>query len=241
VLTLRGKNVLRKETMTQYMGGKGRQGREIAHILSTLDPAGSHQSPYWEPFVGMCGVMRHMRAPVRYGSDIHTDVIAMWRALQSGWVPPSQCSRKQFEKLKQDAKQDPALRAFIGHAMSFKGVYFGSYYEKGSDCARAQRKVMDCVPLIRDVKFFPASYEAVKMPQSPSFLIYCDPPYDDGTNRKIGKKAHFDSKQFWKWARKQSENHMVVVSEKTAPADFVPVWQSKDNIPHYLFVHKSNL
>ena len=219
------------------MGGKARQGAEIAQVLSSLDPRGPYKSPYWEPFVGMCGVMRHMKAPIRIGSDVHKDVIAMWQAVQQGWEPPTSCSKQRFEKLKHNP-EEPHLRVFVGHAMTFRGVFFSSYYEDGTRCRVGRKNVLDVRPNIEDVQFLTGSYDDIVLPRHTSFLIYCDPPYDDGTNLLVGSQKRFDSQKFWKWAREKSKYHTVVISEKNAPNDFVPVWQSKDKIPHYLFVHK---
>ena len=226
------------------MGGKARQGAEIAQIIQRLDAkkhnthsSKSMHSPYWEPFVGMCGVMRHIKAPLRIGSDVHHDVIEMWKAVQQGWDPPSSCSKQRFNMLK-NSTENAHLRGFVGHAMTFRGVFFSSYYDDGTRCQVGRRNVLDVGRDVQDVQFLTGSYSDIVLPKNMSFVIYCDPPYDDGTNTLVGAQNRFDSKKFWKWAREQSKRHTLVVSEKSAPKDFVPIWQSSDKIPHYLFVSK---
>ena len=88
----------REEQMTAYIGGKCSIGKEIAQVIMHHDPQGPGQSPYWEPFVGMCGVMRHMEAPLRVGSDLHYELICMWQELQKGWIPPETITEKNTKK-----------------------------------------------------------------------------------------------------------------------------------------------
>ena len=225
--------------MTKYMGGKGRQGKVIAAVLSRLDcesRAKSIKSTDSEPVARECGVMKHIRAPMRIGSDIHEDVIEMWKAVQTGWKPPRHISKEKFNKLKYSKTVSPE-KAFAGYALSFKGVYFHSYFDRDYDAER--EKVIACKRDIQDVCFFTGSYDEFQVPKQPAIFIYCDPPYDDGTHKDIGKGASFDSRRFWNWVREQSRYHTVVVSEKKAPKDFVSIWQSSDKIPQYLFLHKS--
>lgn len=65
------------------------------------------------------------------------------------------------------------------------------------------------------------------------WIIYCDPPYADCSNSGFNsddegdendEPESFDSKAFWKWARRTSVNNLVIVSEYTAPKDFVSIY-----------------
>lgn len=214
--------------MTVYAGGKQAIGKEIASVINDMNPRGT--KPYWEPFVGMCGVMQHISAKQRAGSDIHHEVIEMWRALQEGWNPPTTCTEKQYLALKGNKKANPALRAFWGHGMSYGGTYFGAFrpkfseYDKGA-AGRAWRGVMKVLPKVQDVDFFTAPYDEVDIPKNVSGIIYCDPPY--ANTQKVGNRSTeaFDSKKFWDWVRRQSKYHTVIVSEQTAPKDFVSIWE----------------
>lgn len=62
-----------RDTMTAYQGGKKRMGKWISTLIKTheydlfhaREPRGAHGAiAYWEPFVGMCGVMRHTASAV---------------------------------------------------------------------------------------------------------------------------------------------------------------------------------
>lgn len=62
---------------------------------------------------------------------------------------------------------------------------------------------------------FNSSYESVNIPKGA--IVYCDPPYQ-GTAKYA--ESNFDHAKFWDWARKQSQNNPVYVSEYSAPPDF---------------------
>jgi DNA adenine methylase len=240
--------------MTVYAGGKQAIGKEIAQIINNMNPRG--QMPYWEPFVGMCGVMQHVDARQRSGSDSHEEVIEMWRALQQGWIPPKTCTEKQYLSVKNNPKANKALRAFWGHGLSYGGTYFGAFrpnyseYDKGA-AGRAWRGVMKVLPKVQNVDFFTAGYDEVDVPKTTRGIIYCDPPYA-GT-QKVGKRDSdaFDSKKFWDWVRKMSKHHIVLVSEQSAPKDFVSIWEKdrhlkisnnaarQNYLTEHLFIHKS--
>lgn len=240
--------------MCTYVGGKKTIGREIAQVLMSIDPNGPGGSLYWEPFVGMCGVMQHMRAPLRVGSDIHHEVIEMWKALQSGWNPPIQFSESQYLELKKNKHANPALRAYVGHGFSYSGTYFGAYkpkfstYDQGAG-RRAYEGVTKALQTMRDVHFLSASYDEIPL-KGHSWLIYCDPPYASSKSR-VGRTTKFDSAAFWNWVRQMSRNHTVVVSETQAPADFVVIWnkprhlkislkgKQQQEINEQLFIHSS--
>lgn len=240
--------------MTAYgLGGKQTIGKEIAAVLSHFVP---ESGQYWEPFVGMASVLKSMDfVPTRMASDLQHEVIAMWKDLQNGWIPPASLTESQYNAIKHDYNAPAGLRAYVGFGFSFGGNYFSSFkckyseYDKGAG-GRAFRGVMNTLPLVKDVHFFAASYDEVKVPKSPSMLIYCDPPYE-GTSGKVGNSnQRFDSDKFWKWVREQSKYHTVIVSETKAPPDFVTIWEKprhlkisvkaakQRHMTEKLFIHK---
>ena len=62
-------------------------------------------------------------------------------------------------------------------------------------------------------------------------LIYCDPPYrvtKYPIKYRTSTKEYdiFDNDEFWEIMRKWSKTNLVVISETTAPSDFVEVWNN---------------
>lgn len=218
--------------MTAYQGGKGRLGKRIYTVLKMLEEELSDKElPYFEPFIGMAGVMRHFAAENRkqlFASDANKDLILMWREVQKGWKPPLKCSKAEYERLRHD--KPSAKRAFIGIVASYGTVLFNGYrldYNKEKDYLReGYNGLMAVAPVMRRVKFLDsASYDEWN---PKGHLIYCDPPY---LNNKL-KNEHFvgfDHTAFWELMRKWSKRNIVVVSEAVAPKDWKCVWAAESN------------
>ena len=78
--------------MTSYQGGKKKIGKRIYKVISLIekDIAPNVIHNYFEPFVGMAGVLRYFgKENYRnvFASDINIDLIMMWNSLQKGWKP----------------------------------------------------------------------------------------------------------------------------------------------------------
>lgn len=198
------------------MGGKHRLGKRIANVL--LAARGAHTS-YLEPFVGAGGVLRHV-APhfdMVVASDLHKDLILLWQALQSGWVPPDALSFDEYQELRQ---ADPsALRAFAGYGLSYGGKWFGGYareYRPSDDyCGAARRGLLHKIASAAHVDFRHCDYR--EWHPNEKVLIYCDPPYR-GTTRSSATRESFDTSAFWACMRKwASHGATVFVSEYGAP------------------------
>lgn len=231
--------------MPVYQGGKSRLGRRIHDVIVCIEDSlydeNDESVDYFEPFVGMSGVMRHFsKANDRrcLACDYNTDMIIMWRELQNGWIPPKDCSRATYEELKKS--KPSADRAFIGTVASWGGIWFQAYrldcQPAGKDfIGEGYRSMMKIKNDILGVNFLePTSYESF----SPSGItIYCDPPYFG--NNLGGKKSlfqQFDHDKFWDIMRKWSIHNIVIISESSAPTDFKAIWKAVS----YVALHKKD-
>ena len=227
--------------MTAYVGGKGGViGKQIANVITELN----HDNlPVWDVTCGMCGVLRHIRAPKRYASDIHSDLITMWQKLQRNWLPPINVSFEEYMELKNNPYADPALRTYVGFAFGYCGVFMGSFkprFQIHHDVdpatglsltgVRAFRGVQNALNSLRDVRFLSGSYDEMtdqipELRQHQPMCIYADPPYKHSV-KKIGSRTttSFDFDKFWNWVRNMSAQHLVIVSEREAPPDFIKIW-----------------
>ena len=90
------------------------------------------------------------------------------------------------------------------------------------------------------------NYDYKDFPLLENAVVYCDVPYENTAQYD----AYFRHSEFWEWAREQAKNHLLFVSEYTAPDDFVPIWEKKKlcsmsatnnskKTVEKLFVHKS--
>jgi len=209
----------------RYLGGKARVGRKIATFLNDINRG----QPYWEPFVGACGVMQHVEAPRRYGSDACVPLIRMWEEAQHGWLPPEHVTPEDYAAA-QRGEVPPHLQAFVGFGCSWAGKWFGGYARGKQHPSRrvternyaqnASRSVVKIAEKVREVQFFAADFFAAEPPE-PGCLIYCDPPFAGTTG--YARLPPFCPESFWERCRDLSrKGHTVAVSEYTAPPDWEP-------------------
>ena len=233
--------------MTSYQGGKSKLGKDIYEVIISfeafiLDKIGYNKNkilPYFEPFIGMGGVMKHFslnQDPDNYrtllASDANPDLILLWKELQKGWIPPIKCpSKTVYHELKKSSTHS-ALKGYIGITCSFGGIFFGGYRSKKSQKRPDYNYVKSCSKtlqhlgiLMRNVEFLnPRSYDKFYPTNS---LIYCDPPYLGNTYQQVTSYFKFDHDKFWELMRQWSKKNIVIISEYSAPEDFVCIWRKK--------------
>ena len=226
----------------KYLGGKQRLGKHLSPFLHEIWEKNREKyslNGYLEPFCGSLGVFKHMTSlkGARTGfvaNDYHPDLIQLWKEVQSGkFKIPNSISEKQYIEAK-ELPSPSAYKAFVGFGMSFGGRYFGAYSQKylGNKkedfCREMKNSLERTAPLIRNanVRFTNRMYQSIKPKKK---FIYCDPPYAD-TNfpikyrRDVKHYDTFDNAEFWDIVREWSKDNIVVVSETTAPSDFIEIW-----------------
>ena len=202
----------------QYLGGKSKIRKQIAAFLESLRKP---NQVYFEPFVGGGWVLQEMSGD-RIASDGNRALIAMYQALQDGWVPPDFVSEDEYNQVKLDCDKNSPMLAFCGFGCSFAGRWFGGYARSERlDCyaATSKQSLLKQLPLIKDVEF---EHRLFHEWSPKNALIYCDPPYQGTT--QYGAFDGFDHELFWQTIRDWVNNgNTVVVSEYNAPDDFVCV------------------
>lgn len=204
----------------KYFGGKFRIAKQLAEFLNSQSAG---LTEYYEPFCGDCNVILYITGLPRKASDGSSEMIALWKAMQDGWSPPTVISEEQYRRAL-NGEYPEHVRAFIGHGCSFGGKYFGGYARKKTGAPRnyamnAHNSLMKKILLLQDVYFFHADYKDVTPRKA---LVYCDPPYAN-TTHAYGSQFTFDTDEFWATMRKWSAPELgnrVFISEYTAPADF---------------------
>lgn len=203
----------------RYPGGKGQIGQRIAEMINPY----SGEREYVEPFCGMCSVGQYVEAKSRLFLDVNAEVIALWSALQNGFVPPSDISEEQYRRIRDAEDAPPELRAFVGFGCSFAGKYFGGYARdsKGGNYAkRGAASLLKKIQKLRTATFRVLNYtEFVPCGDS---VIYADPPYEN-TTQAYGDKKRFDSTEFWRIMNDWSATCIVFVSGYEAPSDWTIV------------------
>jgi len=205
----------------RYIGGKTRLGKQISGILKSYR---KEEQEYIEPFIGSCGVFQHMDNP-KLGSDLDEDIISFLIALKEGWIPPKNVSEEIYNQIKNnEITCSPPLRGFVAYGCSFGGKKWGGY-ARGEDrnyAYESHKSALKLQPKIENAQFIHCDYSELKPENA---LIYCDPPYKGVTDYPY--LGAFDHRKFWDVVRKWSEGNTVIVSEYTAPEDFVSIWEKR--------------
>ena len=202
----------------KYVGSKDRIAKHLLPVML----AERKPDQWWvEPFVGGANMIDKVDGK-RLGNDSHKYVIALLKALQCGWVPPTRISKERYHEIKKYPDGYPdELVGFVGFVCSFGGKWWGGYAccNQGRNyAAEAVRNLAKQAPNLAGVEFACGNYLDLEIP--PTSLIYCDPPYT-GVNYY---RDDFDHEAFWQWCRaRATEGHTVFVSEYCAPADFTCV------------------
>ena len=216
----------------RYMGGKFRQSKAIAQILSQNHSA---EQLYIEPFCGALGsaerVVPHFREAAL--SDASAPVVNMWNAMLDGWVPPAFVDEETYAKYAARRHTPDAadpMTAWCGYAVSFGGKWFGGYARFGAaaglDGIARSHQVQRAASLrkieairMKVGRLDHGDYRDRDYPDGS--VVYLDPPYANRTRAHHTAKG-FDSDYFWSFARALSQRCFVYVSEFAAP----PGWDT---------------
>lgn len=213
--------------MCQYFGGKIRLGNEISRCIKKkeLEVLGHNDAIYFEPFLGMAGVFRHMAKGCNreaIGCDSHYDLMLMWEAVSKGWIPPSEVSRSTHEEMK--TRSPSALRGFIGFGCSYMGKFYSGFTETSF---KSYNQIVSVSELFRSRHVIFLDHADYKSHDPHHMTIYCDPPYQESRSSNDESKCFrgFDHSGFWETMRKWSIDNLVFISETSAPSDFCCIWE----------------
>lgn len=178
----------------------------------------------------------------RIGNDIHKELIAMFKEIQSGWQIPLHISEDEYNKVKDNKSEFPDYYVgLVGFNATFGSKYFGGYargFKADKVTPRdipneALRNLSEQIPKIMDVKFISGDYRDNQYSNLKNAVIYCDPPYQGTTKYATDS---FDYEVFWNWVREISKDNYVFISEYNAPDDFKCIWSK--NVTTSLKVHE---
>ena len=215
----------------KYMGSKARISKDIAPIINRLIQENNIDT-YIEPFVGGANMIEHIKCKYRVGSDINEYLIALWNDLQDTWRPPETISKEMYEDIKNNKdKYGKSLVAVAGFCATYNAKWFGGYagivHTKVNTIRNyydeAIRNIIKQTLNLQDVKFQYVDYTYYS--NIKNTLIYCDIPYQGTT--QYGSNNSFDYDEFWEWARKLSDDNVVLISEYNAPEDFKCIYEKE--------------
>ena len=229
----------------RYQGGKSRIAKQIAMEIERE----SNSNIFVSLFCGTCSVESKLTGfKTKILNDKHKYLIDMLNGVKNGYELPEYISEEQYKYIRDHKNDDPILTGFVGFGCSFGGKWFGGYARNktGTNYAlQSKKSLLKDMSTLMDAEFICMDYRDVKLPDN--CVVYADPPYD-GTTGYGNEK--FDSNTFWEYMRKISREHLVFISEQSAPDDFISIWKkpftrtldvNKNNqfkVTEKLFVHK---
>lgn len=199
----------------KFVGSKSRISKQIAPIIQSLIDQ-NNVVIYYEPFVGGLNMIDKINCKVRVGNDIHKELIALWKKLQEGWIPPKTITEEEYQAVRQNPQNYPDYYVgLVGYASTFGSKWFGGYARGFKDDKvtprdipnEAIRNIMKQVPLVQDVKLTCQSYADVDMSSLHGALIYCDPPYRNTT--EYDAVSSFDYGRYYDWCREVSKSNIL--------------------------------
>ncbi len=154
-------------------------------------------------------------------ADVHAPLIALYRAVREGWMPPETVTRDDYVRAKNLPDSDP-MKAFAGFSCSFGARYFAGYSIEhfthiGRNPLRANaRDLRETIPRLH--RFDLQCMSFLDASPDPRFgVVYCDPPYA-GTQSYAGS-APLDHKEFWAHCQRWATVSAVFVSEYQCPVN----------------------
>lgn len=161
----------------QYLGGKTRLATKIAEILK----AQTHRR-FVDVFCGALSLTAAMEGE-RLANDGCAPLIALYKAIQYGWVPPDRISEDDYRATREAMDPNNPLTAFVGFGCSYGGKWWGGYArdkKKNRNFARTAKNLLtQRMDKCMDVTFTCQAFEDVEIRQGD--LVYLDPPYQDTT------------------------------------------------------------
>jgi DNA adenine methylase len=237
----------------KYMGSKARLAKDLAPLINSIVKK-LEIDTYIEPFVGGANMIQHINCNNRLGSDNNRYLIALWNSLKEGWIPPSHISKELYRDIKNDKEKfNDELVAVAGFCATYNAKWFGGYAgivktKIGTErnyYDESVRNILKQIDQLKDVEFLNADY--THFSKYKDSLIYCDPPYEGTT--QYGTSKDFHHERFWDWNREMSKDNIVLISEYSAPDDFINIYEkqltttldknSRKKDTEKLFIHKS--
>jgi DNA adenine methylase len=153
------------------------------------------------------------KGPV-WSTDINPALIALYKAVQSGWQPPSEVNEETWRAAKALPDSNP-LKAFCGFGCSFGGRYFEGYArssDRANYAATSKRVVeRDCAEAL----VFACLNFCTVEPQPIEAVLYLDPPY--AKTKGYSRTIAFDSALFFAQAMRWAAFTHVFISEYACP------------------------
>lgn len=217
----------------KYVGSKNRIAKDLVPIIQKyIDD--NHAENYMENFVGGANIIDKINCKNRYGSDIHKYLIALLKQTQRDTsVFPNTITEEEYHRVKDNKEEYPDWYVGLVGFCTFGAKWFGGYprgFKEDRVTPRditneAIRNIIKQAPNLKNIHFKCCDFRDINK-NIKNYVIYEDIPYRNTTKYAT---ENFPYEEFYDWAKKTSENNIVLISEYQMPDDFECIW-SKDLI-----------
>lgn len=235
----------------RYQGGKSRISRQVAAVITAARERERESTlTFVSLFCGSCSVESKVQGfDKMILNDKHKYLIDLLKGVQNGYDLPEVITEEQYKYIREHKEEDCVLTGFVGFGCSFGGKWFGGYARNKTNtnyALQSKKSLLKDMSTLMNAEFVCQDYRNVILPDD--CIIYADPPYNNTTG--YGREK-FNSDEFWEYARNTSKNHLMLISEQSAPDDFIPIWekpftrtldvnkQNQFKVTEKLFIHKN--
>ena len=218
----------------KYMGSKSRIKKGLLLIIQKIIKDYKITN-YIEPFVGGANVIDDVICTEKIGGDNNEVLIELLKYVKAGGELPDLIDKELYSDVRKNKNTNKYPKWYIG-AVGFLASYNGRYFDGGyakpvvsktgvyrDYYNEAKRNLEKQSVKFKDINFSYGDY--TQFSNLTNSLIYCDIPY--ANTKQFSTSKNFDYEKFWNWARKMSENNIVLISEHSAPKDFVCIWEQE--------------
>ena len=212
-----------------YFGGKFKISKDLANVLNPI----TKDKLFVDLFCGACNVVEKITtASSRMANDNNPYLIALLKAIQEGWMPPTVVSEEEYRYTMSHLGENLALSGFIGVGCSFGGGWKNGYARtKNSNrnyAENARNVLFKQKPKLNGVLFASCDYDKVLIPDGA--VVYCDPPYKNTTNKYYTRKFDYDT--FIAWVEANKSKYDIYISEYKEnvscwPTSYEVVWEKE--------------
>ena len=242
-----------------YMGSKASISSSIVPIIQKCIMFSGYDH-YIEPFVGGANIIEHIKCNTRVGADINKYLISLLRYAQLNEISDfpedityeEYCSVRDAFNIKSEKYEDWYVGC-VGFLASFNGRFFDGgfakpHYSDGQHREPYKEHLRNLMKQnLSGIEFICCDYKSFS--NISNHVVYCDPPY--ANTKDYNGNKDFDSDEFWDFARKLSGSNIVLISEQTAPKDFMEIWSQdvkrqintsddKFTVSEKLYVHEKS-
>ena len=221
----------------KYMGSKSKIAKYIVPIIQKyIDDY--NIDVYVEPFCGGCNIIDKIDCKIKIANDNNPYLIELFRNRGKVLNMPDFITKEEYSKVRNcynNLKNGIIDEAYplwyigaIGFLASYNGRFFdggyaGMAHENGVERNMYLEAKNNFIKQSENLQNIIFSFNDYKNFDVEGVLYYCDPPYMN--TKKYNTSKDFDYDRFYDWARKQSKNNIVLISEQYMPDDFECIWE----------------